>query len=88
MSRLEELNSELTALEQELCTAIAQAQNTGFDLQRQLAPSRQALHDLKLNIDRLRPLLWVWMHRLEAEQTAAADPKPATNSDAATEAEA
>lgn len=66
MASIEKLTNELAALEQELCGALVEVHTTRYNtLQENLAPSHESLKELKAVVDRLRPLLWVWMHRLE-----------------------
>ncbi len=65
---IEQLTRELTALEQELCGALVEVHNSRFNLLHEsLAPTREGIADLKAVVDRLRSLLWVWMHRLEGK---------------------
>ncbi len=67
MPPIEKLTNELAALEEELCGALVEVHTMRYNtLQENMAPSRESLTELKAVVDRLRPLLWVWMHRLPA----------------------
>ncbi len=76
MASLEKLTHDLIALEQELCGALVEVHTTRYNtLQESMAPSKDGLTELKAVVDRLRPLLWVWLHRMEETAAAKVGPK-------------